>query len=201
MPYLWRRLSESQRKEVLLWRQQLKRPWHRPPHFDQGSVHYHLTAACYEHQPWIGQSPERMSAFSGNLLTAIHDHPESEPPTAWCVLPNHYHVLVRTTNLKGLIAELSKLHGRISFQWNREEQTPGRKVWHGTADRAMRGEDHFWATMNYIHHNPVKHGYADRWDEWDWSSARDYLESVGRDEAIRIWKGYPLMDYGKGWDD
>ena len=65
----------------------------------------------------------------------------------------------------------------------------------------MRNEDHFWATMNYIHHNPVKHGYVSRWDEWDWSSATDFMESVGREEAMRIWKDHPLLDYGKGWDD
>jgi len=26
----------------------------------------------------------------------------------------------------------------------------------------MRNDAHFWATMNYVHHNPVPHGYVQR---------------------------------------
>ena len=197
----WRRLSEEQRKEVLEYRIRMKRPWRRPPHFDQGNTFYHLTGACYEHREWIGHSPERMANFCDGLLNAFQSHPESGIPTAWCVLPNHYHVLVKTVDLKSLVATLSKLHGRTSFHWNREENCRGRRVWHGVSDRAMRSDSHFWATTNYIHHNPVKHGYVARWDEWPFSSATAFLDDVGRDEAVRIWNAFPILDYGKGWDD
>jgi putative transposase len=73
-------------------------------------------------------------------------------------------------------------------------------VFHRAAERAMRSERHFWATVNYVHHNPVYHGYARLWTDWPWSSARDYLREVGREEAERIWCDYPVRDYGKGWD-
>lgn len=121
-------------------------------------------------------------------------------PAAWCVLPNHYHVLVKTSELKSLVAALARLHGGTSFLWNKEENMRGRQVWHGVSDRAMRSDSHFWATMNYIHHNPVKHGYVTSWDEWPFSSAVGYLDGVGRKEAAEIWKRYPILDYGKGWD-
>ena len=65
----------------------------------------------------------------------------------------------------------------------------------------MRSEGHFWATVNYIHHNPVKHGYVARWDEWPFSSATGYLKNLGREEAARIWNDFPILDYGKGWDE
>lgn len=65
----------------------------------------------------------------------------------------------------------------------------------------MRGDNHFWATMNYIHHNPVKHGYVNTWTDWPFSSAADFIEEVGRDKAIEIWKSHPILNYGKGWDD
>jgi len=69
------------------------------------------------------------------------------------------------------------------------------------ADRVMRSERHYWATLNYIHHNPVHHGYVERWPDWPWSSASGFLEQLGRDEAEQIWLEYPIEDYGKGWDD
>ncbi len=201
MAYLWRRLTDSQRAEILTDRQMRKRPWRRPPHFDQGNTFYHLTGACYEHRDWIGLSPQRMEEFCQALLDVFETHPSCECPAAWCVLPNHYHALVRTSDLKSLVTALAKLHGGPSFQWNQEEECRGRQVWHGVADRAMRSEGHFWATVNYIHHNPVKHGYVNRWDEWPYSSAAEYLKEIGRDEAAVIWRKYPILDYGIRWDD
>ena len=54
--------------------------------------------------------------------------------------------------------------------------------------------------IHYVHHNPVHHGYVKRWLDWPWSSARQYLEKVGLEEARRIWLKYPILDYGKKWD-
>lgn len=54
--------------------------------------------------------------------------------------------------------------------------------------------------MNYVHHNPVKHRLVERWQDWPWSSAVEVLEHIGEEEARRIWKRYPICDYGKDWD-
>ncbi len=122
-------------------------------------------------------------------------------PVAWCVLPNHYHVLVPSADIRATVKLLGELHGKTSFQWNGEEDTRGRQVWHSASDRAMQNSDHFWATINYIHHNPVKHDYVESWLDWPFSSALDFLESEDRESAVRIWKQYPVLDYGRGWDD
>jgi len=53
----------------------------------------------------------------------------------------------------------------------------------------------------YIHHNPVRHGYVTRWQDWPYSSAQEFLAGLSREEAERIWREYPLEDYGKGWDE
>jgi putative transposase len=119
---------------------------------------------------------------------------------AWNVLPNHYHALVRTTDVKALLKGLGQMHGRTSFQWNGEEQRRGRQVWHNAAETAMKSEGHFWATFNYVLHNAVHHGYVQRWQDWPWSNAAEYLAAVGADAAESVWKAYPILDYGKGWD-
>ena len=196
MAYLWRKLTPERREALLAYRKLLKRPWHRPPHFDQGAIHYHLTGACFEHRPHVGHSDDRMADFCLRLLDAL-----AVPPAAWCVLPNHYHVLVRCSSVKEVTGDLGRLHGRLSFDWNGEEGTRGRQVWYSASDRGMRGPEHFWATVNYIHHNPVKHGYVEKWEDWPFSSAADFLEEVGREQASDLWRRYPVLDYGKGWDD
>ncbi len=197
--YRWRKLSPEEQETLLLWRQRRDRPWHSPPHFVTGAGFYHVTAACYEHADIIGKSTQRLSDFADCLLDTLNA--SACQTHAWCVLPNHYHVLIGTDALTPLISNLGKLHGRTSFEWNGEDAQRGRHVWSAPADRQIRNDGHFCATLNYIHHNPVKHGWVERWQEWPFGSAAAYLEKVGRDEAARLWKQYPILDYGKGWDD
>ncbi|MBK8091916.1 MAG: transposase [Verrucomicrobiaceae bacterium] len=197
--YRWRKLNQDDQATLLAWRQQLNRPWHSPPHFVEGPGRFHLTAACYEHAEIVGASTERMGTFSVDLLRTLDE--AGAETHAWCVLPNHYHLLVDVPDLKQVMSALGQLHGRCSFAWNGEDGQRGRKVWCAPADREIRGDAHFWATLNYIHHNPVKHGWAKGWQDWPYSSASDYLAAVGREEAVRVWKSYPVLDYGAGWDD
>jgi len=54
--------------------------------------------------------------------------------------------------------------------------------------------------MNYIHHNPVHHGYVEKWQDWPWSSAAAFLDNAGPERALQLWRKYPILDYGKKWD-
>lgn len=197
--YNWRKLSKKEREALLHVRIQKGYPHHRPPHFYEVAGYYHISAACYEHAPFIGKAPERMASFCNQLLTTLADIVAEV--SAWCVLPNHYHLLVDIADLKKFMIALGKFHGRTSYLWNGEENRRGRKVWHNAGDRHIRTEAHFWATLNYIHHNPVHHGYVEKWTDWPYSSLHAFLEAVGREKAANIWRSYPPLDYGKGWDD
>ncbi len=197
--YLWRKLTLDQRNDLLQSRKQNHHPWHAPSHTAMAhKTQFHLSAACYNHAALIGMSPERMDAFSETLLTTVSPHISTL--SAWCVLPNHYHLLITTSNLPKLMLHIGQLHGRTSYDWNSEENTKGRKSFYRCTDRAIRSERHFWACLNYIHHNPVHHGYADRWQDWPWSSASAYLAKLGTEEATRIWHEYPILDFGVSWD-
>jgi putative transposase len=198
--YLWRQLTLKQRGELLAWRKDRGYPWHSPPHRPNfGHLRFLISAACYEHRHYIGETPKRMDAFSRDLLAILAVH--AKQTFAWSVLPNHYHVLVEASDIKNLLRELGQLHGRTSHTWNGEESARGRKVFFRAVERAMRSDRHFWATFNYVHHNPVRHGYVEQWTEWPWSSAPEYLAQSGIEEAKRIWRDFPILDYGKDWDE
>jgi putative transposase len=64
----------------------------------------------------------------------------------------------------------------------------------------IHNERHCLATINYIHNNPVKHGYVDDANAWAWSSFHNYSETQGKHWLTQTWKEYPILDYGKGWD-
>ena len=197
--YLWRQLNQNQRTELLAWRKERGYPWHSPPHRPNfGHLRFLISASCYEHHHYIGYSRERMDNFSCHLLAVFAGR--TSQTFAWCVLPNHYHALVKAPDVKLLLHDLGLLHARTSHARNGEQKTRGRKVFFRAVERAMRSDRHYWATLNYIHHNPVRHGYVERWTDWPWSSATEYLAQTGLEEAKRIWRMYPVRDYGKQWD-
>lgn len=196
--YLWRKLTEQQRSELLEFRRFNGRPWHSPPHRVCQNGRYLLTAACYEHRHFIGETPKRLADFSSRLLKTLET--DSEEIYAWCVLPNHYHALILTRKLPMLLREIGRLHGRTAFDWNGEDNERGRKVWFNCAETGMKSDRHFWGSLNYVHHNPVHHGYVQQWQDWPFSSAAEFLEQSGRERAAQLWKAYPIRDYGKNWD-
>jgi putative transposase len=197
--YKWRKMTAQEQALALQSRKQSRRPWHCPPHGDsETKKRYIISAACYEHKPILGQKEERMLEIEQQLITLCHKL-ESQL-FAWCILPNHYHILVETETVSILLKELGKMHGRTSRKWNLQDKTVGRKVWFNCAERAIKSDRHYWASVNYIHHNPVKHGYAEKWTDWKYSSADQYLNDIGKEKALEIWKNYPILDYGKKWD-
>ncbi|HMT08335.1 MAG TPA: hypothetical protein PKA82_10050 [Pyrinomonadaceae bacterium] len=197
--YYWRKLSEKQRAEVLEYRRTQRYPKHSPPHFDSDSeVIYIVTASCYEHAHIIGKSHLRLADCEVRVLAACEKF--CSDVYAWCVLPNHYHLLVKTASMKLLRKELGLVHGRTSFEWNGEDDTRGRQVWHNCVERKMRSERHFYASLNYVLNNAVHHGYVEKWQDWQWSNAAQYLEAIGSERAKEIWREYPVNDYGSKWD-
>ena len=196
--YLWRKLNEKQREELLEFRRFNDRPWHSPDHRESQNGRYLLTAACYEHHPIIGVNPKRLSELSEGLLKTMEV--TCEKIYAWCVLPNHYHALVLTRTLAELLHDIGQLHGRTSFAWNGQDGQRGRKVWFNCVETAMKSDRHFWATLNYVHHNPVHHRYVRQWQDWPFSSGAAFLQQTGRERAAELWKEYPIDEYGKGWD-
>lgn len=197
--YDWRKMTDEDRGFVLQWRKHSERPWHSPPHRDIEEKHFYIISeACYEHKKIIGQSDTRMLEVQEELIKIVGN--SKSDLYAWCILPNHYHLLAETEHVSGLRKELGTMHGRTARQWNIQDNAVGRKVWFNCVERTIRNERHFWASVNYIHHNPVKHNYAEKWTDWKYSSAEQYLNDVGKQKALEIWKEYPILEYGDKWD-
>jgi len=146
-------------------------------------------------------SSKRRTEFEVRLLNAIKEI--TEELIAWVVLPNHYHVLPRVQSLDDVSATLKHLHGTISREWNIEDNLTGkRRVWYKFADTYIRNDAHLHVAFNYIHYNPVKHGYVRDQYEWPWSSLAVYYEDKGKDWLQEHWFAYPPpVDFDQGWDD
>jgi putative transposase len=200
MPYEYRNLSLKEREEIVRYRSERGYPLHSPPHPFRDAGAYLISAANFEHRA-IMQSPQRRTEFETKLLNSIKEI--TEDLIAWVVLPNHYHVLIGVDSLDAVSSAVKHLHGTTSREWNIEDNLTGkRRVWYKFADTYIRNDAHLRVAFNYIHYNPVKHGYVSDAYDWPWSSLQMYYEDRGENWLLEQWKEYKLPhDFGKGWDD
>jgi putative transposase len=195
--YDYRKMTQEERQQTLRVRRERGFPLHAPPHFRGVSGRYLITAACFEHQH-IFEQPEELSYLAEEMLGSLKAAGIS--PEAWVFLPNHYHFLSEMATVSLASETLRLAHSRIATTINGRQHQRGRKVWYRFSDRWIRNEKHYFATVNYIHYNPVKHAYVDHAADWAWSSVHEYFETHGEDWVLRQWKEFPIKDYGKGWD-
>jgi putative transposase len=114
---------------------------------------------------------------------------------AWVILINHYHVLFKTKQGKDLSKCMGKIHAGFTFETNRAERQSGRKIWQNYWDRCIRSEKDFWIHMNYIHHNPVKHGHVLKMEDYEFSSYGYWLKKNGPDWMWSLFQQYTIKDF------
>lgn len=200
MPYNYQDLTSEEKEQTLEQRRQRGYPLHGPPHPFRDSGCYLITAANYKHVP-VMHSPERRTEFENLLLEAVGRIDQAEI-IGWVVLPNHYHLLIQLETLNHFSLPIKYLHGMTARTWNIIDQQTGlRHVWYKYSDRKIRSERHFYKTLNYIHYNPVKHGYVADVYAWPWSSMWMYYDNCGREWLRETWRKYPPENLGDGWDD
>jgi REP element-mobilizing transposase RayT len=175
--------------------------WHSRgylPHFDSPEVAQHVVFRTAGPLPkeiraaLAGNEPEAISAFDAWLDGGAGDGPLFKPEHAeivadslrffegsryrlhaWCVMPNHMHVVV--TMLAGFrlgdtvrswkafsAAKINRANGLSGPFWARDY-----------FDRFMRDETDFAQTVGYVERNPVLAGLVDASEEWLWSSAHE----------------------------
>lgn len=92
---------------------------------------------------------------------------------AWAVFSNHYHFIARASedgsSLKRLI---QRLHSQSARLVNEVDGIPGRRVWYQYWDTCLTYERSYYARLNYVHNNPVKHRLVAVAEQYPFCSAR-----------------------------
>ncbi len=93
---------------------------------------------------------------------------------AYCLMPNHVHLVLTPTSEGGLRAALADAHRRYSRRINLREGWTG-YLWQGRFASAPMDERHLLAACRYVELNPVRAGLVAAPEDWAWSSARAHL--------------------------
>ncbi|MFQ5535548.1 MAG: transposase [Sphingomonadales bacterium] len=113
---------------------------------------------------------------------------------AWCLMPNHVHLILTPTSEDGLRAALGETHRRYTREINLREGWRGH-LWQERFHSFPMDEDYLLACARYVELNPVRAGLVERPQEWRWSSARAHLDG----QADSVTTIEPLLDRVPDW--
>ncbi|HKK04478.1 MAG TPA: transposase [Gammaproteobacteria bacterium] len=120
---------------------------------------------------------------------------------AYCLMPNHVHLVMVPQDEDGLRAPLAETHRRFTRSVNFREGWRGH-LWQERFHSFVMDETHLLAATRYVECNPVAAGMCRSPQEWKWSSARAH--TTGTDDSlvtvepmlrrIRDWAAYLSND-------
>ena len=108
---------------------------------------------------------------------------------AYCLMPNHVHLVLTPCDEAGLGLAVGEAHRRYTNFVNARGRWTGHLFQSRFASVVM-DEAHLRAAARYVPMNPVRARLATRPEDWPWSSARAHL--AGRDDALVTVQ--PLLD-------
>jgi putative transposase len=92
---------------------------------------------------------------------------------AWCLMPNHVHLVLVPPEADSLRAVLASVHTAYSLRINLREKASGH-LFQGRFASYPMDQAHLMAAIRYVENNPVKAGLVENAIDWKWSSARTH---------------------------
>jgi putative transposase len=125
---------------------------------------------------------------------------------AYVIMPDHVHLVLvpsEACRVGPMIGDIKRLSARLILGVLRKAAGPrpkqphfldqgrcGHAVWEKRCyDHNCRSAEDVWVKVNYCHQNPVKRGYVQNEDAWEWSSLKCYtghgVAPLGVDELAQ----------------
>jgi len=113
---------------------------------------------------------------------------------AYCLMPNHVHVIAVPGSPDGFRRAIGEAHRRYTADINRREGWRGH-LWQGRFASYVMDDRYTLAAARYVELNPVRAGLVARAEDYPWSSARAHL--LGRNDCLVT--AAPLLARTRDW--
>ena len=145
------------------------RNWpHSPAHHLREAGAYIITAGTYKKVP-LFKGAHRLTILTNYILDLADQY--GWALQAWAVFPNHYHLVGKSEAPESLRSFLRHLHSVTAIEANKWDETPGRRVWFEFWDTRITFPRSYFARLNYVHQNAVRHGLVRIPCQYPWCSA------------------------------
>ncbi len=146
---------------------------HAPAHRLSEGGTFIVTAGTYRKEHFFAGDARLKGLHDGLLKYAAKYGWRLE---AWAVFPNHYHFVAHSPagaedGAGSLSVFLADLHQNSASWVNGLDGAEGRKVWHNFWETRLSFEKSYFARLNYVHQNAVKHGLVPVANQYRWCSA------------------------------
>ncbi|MFO7740806.1 MAG: transposase, partial [Anaerolineae bacterium] len=129
-----------------------------------------ITAVTHHRKPYLACDDD-LDLFWDTLRRVQHIHPFHL--LAYVILPDHFHWLIQIEDESGNFSKVlhsAKRNYTLNFKKAHGITTP-LSVWQSRFwDHVIRDEHDLNNHFDYIHWNPVKHGYAEHPESWSQST-------------------------------
>jgi putative transposase len=115
---------------------------------------------------------------------------------AWCLMPNHVHLIAVPESEQGLARAIGEAHRRYTRRINFREKWRGH-LWQERFASFPMDENHLLAAARYVEMNPVAARLVSHPDEYPWSSAKAHL-AAQNDQLVKI---EPLLSMVSSWNE
>ena len=113
---------------------------------------------------------------------------------AYCLMPNHVHLVLVPAKKDSLHKAVSETHRRYTQQVNQREGWQGH-LWQDRFKSYVMDQPYLLAAVRYIEMNPVHAGLVKRPGDYPWSSASAHL-GARDDGLVRV---NPTLDMVEDW--
>ena len=100
---------------------------------------------------------------------------------AYCLMPNHVHLVLVPEKAEELHRAVGEAHRRYTLRVNSRQEWQGH-LWQGRFASFVMDDAHLLAAVRYVELNPVRAGLVERPGDYPWSSAAAHLS--GRDDGL-----------------
>ena len=139
----------------------------------QAGQHYHFyNRGAHRHS--IFREPDNYIYVLKKIQKYVREF--SITVIAYCLLPNHYHLLLRQDgeNAASLIPQ--RVFNSYSKAYNKKYQHSGTLFEGNFKVKPVDNESYLLQLCQYIHANPIKHGLVNNLDEWPYSNYHEWMQ-------------------------
>ncbi|MFL9835064.1 transposase [Chryseobacterium terrae] len=131
---------------------------------------------------------------------------------SYCLLPNHFHLLLRFKNIEGvnideehkyLMKRFGDFLNSYAKAFNKMYDRKGALFLNAIKRKKIADEKYLLKVLHYIHNNPVNHGFANKINEWKHSSYYSYLnpEKESKLERSEILQYFDSLEVFKNYHE
>lgn len=106
---------------------------------------------------------------------------------AYCLMTNHFHLLISPNSENGLGRCLHGVTFRYAQYFNMKYKRSGRLWQNRYFSCPVDKDEYLWAVVKYIEMNPVRAGIIKKPEMWKWSSASEHIKNE-KDDKINLYK-------------